>query len=153
MPDLLEIVAYRRDVLTQFLLVATVLAAFSASGLFGVAAAPTPTPAASRLRTFLFVMLTVASLIFIFATTLAALVLPSLGRITITKDPTPLPDLEALSRLVVLGVGLGCLALVVAIGGLGFMLSRLMGVFTATLAGLATLLLIACAAFLANALR
>src|SRR5439155_23371630 len=67
---------YKRAVLEQLLIVATIFGAFSVSGVIALLVAP----ARGRLRTYIFLALCVASLAFIFATALDAILLPGMHR-------------------------------------------------------------------------
>lgn len=128
---LLDILAYKREILTQLLLVATILGAFSMSGVVAILVGPNR----DNLHRFLFFILCIASLSFIFATALDAVLLPATARkanLTLTAE-----KIQALSGLcdgVVWAVILGAVSLVTAIGSFGFVFSRRMGILVATAA-------------------
>ena len=111
MAILLDILSYKREVLTQLLLVATILGAFSMSGVVALLVGPNR----DRLHRFLFVALCVASLAFIFATALDAVLLPATGRkANANLTPEKIQTLLILCDSVVCSVILGAVALVVA---------------------------------------
>jgi hypothetical protein len=136
---LLDFLSYKREVLTQMLLVATILGAFSMSGVVALLVGPHR----DRLHRFLFVTLCLASLAFIFATALDAILLPVTGRKTnASLPPQKLAGLLALGDVVIWSMIAGALALMVAMGGFGFAFSRRLGWLSAGAAALAVSLLI-----------
>ncbi|HAM70600.1 MAG TPA: hypothetical protein DCM86_03040 [Verrucomicrobiales bacterium] len=124
MASLLDILSYKREILTQLLLVATILGAFSMSGVVAILVGPSR----DRLHQFLFSMLCVASLTFIFATALDAVLLPATGRkANVNLAPERIRTLLTLCDMVVWTVIVGALSLVTAIAGFGFVFSRRLG--------------------------
>lgn len=123
--------AYKTRDPPQLLLVATILGAFSMSGVVAILVGPNR----DTLHRFLFFVLCIASLSFIFATALDAVLLPATARkanLNLTAD-----KIEALSSLcdgVVWAVILGAVALVTAIGSFGFVFSRRLGFLVAAAA-------------------
>lgn len=68
MEQLLDIMAYKREVLGQFLLVASILGAFAINGVIGLVTSA----ARGRLQAVVFGLLSFASLAFVFAAALDA---------------------------------------------------------------------------------
>jgi hypothetical protein len=124
MAQAMDVLSYKRDVLTQLLLVATILGAFAMSGVVAILVGPNR----DRLHRFLFCALCLASLAFIFATALDAVLLPATGRkANLLLPPERIQTLSGLCDGVVWAVIIGALALVTAIGGFGFAFSRRLG--------------------------
>jgi hypothetical protein len=113
-------------VLTQFLLVATILGAFAMSGVVALLVGPNR----DRLHRFLFAALCIASLAFIFATALDAVLLPASRRGVNERQPEAVAALLRLGDAVIWGVIVGALALVVAQAASGFAFSHGVGVLT-----------------------
>lgn len=136
-PDLTrlnDILDYKREALTQLLIVATIFGAFSISGAVALLASDVR----GRLRSFLFSALSVASLAFIFATSLDAIVLPATHRSPSARSVREVQGLQDLGDVVIWAVMIGALSLIVSIGGFGFAFSRRIGwlIFAAALATL-----------------
>ena len=124
MPQLLDILSYKREILTQLLLVATILGAFSMSGVVALLVGPNR----DRLHRVLFLGLCFASLSFIFATALDAVLLPATGRPANARlTPEKILELHRLCDIVVYAVIVGAFALLAAISGFGFAFSRRVG--------------------------
>src|SRR5579883_629902 len=121
MPQLLEMLAHKRELLTQILLVASILGAFSVSGLVALMVGE----ARAKLHRFLFLSLCIAALAFIFAMTIAAILLPVMSMTL--KTPGPVWTLLYLSQFVDLSMLIGYMALFAAVGGMGFTYSRRIG--------------------------
>jgi hypothetical protein len=134
---------YKRAVLEQLLIVATIFGAFSVSGVIALLVAPTR----DRLRTYIFLALCVASLAFIFATALDALLLPGMHRDPSGQTQREVRGLLDLGEAPIWGVLVGTLALIAALGGFGFAFSRRLGWIVLALS-LATLV-----AFVASAIH
>ncbi len=147
MDQLIETLAFRREALVNFLLVSTILGAFAMSGVFALLTAST----ASRLRSFLFLILTAASLLFVLATALAVIILPAMGRAG-SLVASQIQGLLSLYRVVMLSIVVGTFLLVSALGGLGFMVSRRVGIGTLLAAFVTCVAFAACAIYLSRTL-
>src|SRR5262245_29792505 len=126
MDDLDRLVAlldFKREVMNQVPLVSTLLAVLAMSGICVLLAAPER----SRLRSNLFVALTIATLLFIFATVLDAAILPGMKRAATERIAEQMRGSIDLSRVVVWSVLCGILFLMAAVSGLGFLYSRRTG--------------------------
>jgi hypothetical protein len=144
---LLDVLDYKREVMSQMLLVTTLLAVLAMSGVVAIIA----TPERGWLRSFLLATLVVSTLAFIFATVLDALMLPGMKRAI--RDAAQARALLDLSDGVIWGAILGTVSLLVGIGGLGFLFSRRLGI-VATGASMATAItFVVCAVRLAHILR
>ena len=138
MDQLLDILSYKRAMLTQLLLVATIFGAFSMSGVVALLVGPNR----DRLHRFLFVTLCLASLAFIFAASLDAVWLPASARKANSQlSPERLRALLDLGDYVVEAVVLGAFTLVAAVSGFGFAFSRRLGWVVAAL-GIASAVLL-----------
>jgi hypothetical protein len=133
-----DVIAYKHEVLAQFLLVATILGAFSMSGLIAVLTGNRR----DRLHSFLFVALALACMAFVFATALDAILLPMMRRRASNVQPEIAAGLLRLGDVVVWGVIAGTLALVAALAGCGFAFSRRLGVLLLAAAVLAVALFV-----------
>jgi amino acid transporter len=122
--DMSDVVAYKREVLVQFLLVATILGAFSMSGLVALLTGARR----DRLHSFLYATLALASLAFVFATALDAILLPVMRRRSSELEPEVAAGLLRLGDAVIWGVIVGTLALVGGLAVSGFVFSGRMGV-------------------------
>lgn len=123
MADFLDILAYKREMLAQLLFVATIFGAFSVSGVVALLVAERR----GHLVHFFFLMLVFASLAFILATALDAVMLPGMKKPEGALQAEQVAGLLSLSEMVVWAVLLGTFALVVAIAGFGFIFSRRIG--------------------------
>jgi hypothetical protein len=131
-----DLVDYKREALKQLLIVSTIFGAFSVSGVVALLTGELR----GRLRTFLFVALCIASLAFIFGTSLDAIMLPAMLRPASTRNADQAAGLLELGDAVFFAVMIGALALIVAIGGFGFAFSKRIG-WTIVCAAAATLVL------------
>lgn len=147
MDQLIETLAFRREALVNFLLVSTILGAFAMSGVFALLTVST----ASRLRSSLFLMLTAASLLFVLATALAVIILPAMSR-SGTLVASQIQGLLSLYRVVMLSIVIGTFLLVSALGGLGFMVCRRIGIGTLIAAIATCVAFAACAIYLSRTL-
>lgn len=148
-PDLQQLLSqlrFRHDALEQLVVVATVLAGFSISGALTLLTSHQT----RRLRAALFGTLTAAALAFTFATILAVILLPHMAR-TDWTSPASITGLLGLYRIHIYSVALGTVLLLVAIGGLGWLVSPRVGTITATLATL-TFVAFVLTAYLLNAI-
>lgn len=128
-----DVVAYKREALAQFLLVATILGAFSMSGLVALLTGARR----DRLHGFLFAALALASLAFVFATALDAVLLPVMRRRPSELEPEVAAGLLRLGDAVIWGVIVGALALLAGLSVSGFVFSRRLGVLVLVAAVLA----------------
>lgn len=144
---LLDVLDYKREVMSQMLLVTTLLAVLAMSGVAAIIAAPER----GRLRSFLLAVLIVSTLAFIFATVLDALMLPGMKR-TI-QNAAQARALLDLSDGVIWGAILGTVSLLVAIAGLGFLFSRRLGIVATVASSATAFVFVACALRLAHILR
>lgn len=135
MEALLDILQYKREALTQLLVVASIFGGFAVGGVMTFLG----TTDRGRLRSALFATLAIAALAFITATVLDALMLPGMFRGTY-RDTAALRGLLGLGDVVVWAVLVGSVALVGAVAGSGFLFSRWVGrvVLAATLATVTT---------------
>jgi hypothetical protein len=111
------------------LLVATIFGAFSVSGVIALLVADKR----GHLFHFFFLLLTFASLAFIFATALDAIMLPGMKKSDTAYQPEQLRGLLDLGEVVIWAVLLGTLALAVAIAAFGFAFSRATGLVVAAM--------------------
>ncbi len=122
MADIQNLLHFRGQALTQFVLVATIFGAFAMSGVIALLAGHER----ARLRSALFVLLSLASLIFVFATVLSVIILPFMGAGVVVSDKAA-RGLLFLYAIVVVSIILGTLLLVAGIAGVGFMVSKRVG--------------------------
>jgi hypothetical protein len=146
MPSVQELLHFRASALSQFLLVATIFGAFSMSGVIALLASHER----ARLRSALFILLALSSVAFVFATLLAVIILPIMGR--------DLPDHIAARMLTlyavdVVAIILGTILMSIALGLVGFMVSKRAGLFTLSATIIAGIVLAACVYMFAQALR
>ena len=139
------VVADKREVLSQLLIVASLLGAFSMSGAIALLVGHNR----DRLHRLLFGLLAGASLAFILATTLDAIILPAAGMVVQRQRPQEVSALLQLGDVVIWGVIAGALALLLALGCSGFTFSRGLGLLLASAAGLTLALFAICARHLA----
>ena len=148
MNQLIDILSYKREVLTQLLLVATIFGAFSMSGVVALLVAPER----GRLRSFMFLTLCGASLAFIFATILDALILPAAGRMATQSKERAVVGMLNLGDVVIWAVVIGASALATAIASFGFEFSRRMGFVVLLISAVTLLALVASFWYLADVL-
>jgi hypothetical protein len=146
--QLLDMMAYKREVLTQLLLVATIFGAFSVSGVVALLVADRR----NHLFHFFFLMLTFASLAFIFATALDAILLPGMKRTEAGYTADQVRGLMQLGDVVIWSVLVGTLALSIAIAGFGFVFGRTIGIIVLVMSTATVALFIASAIHLARVL-
>jgi hypothetical protein len=137
---------YKREVMSQMLLVTTLLAVLAMSGVAAIIAAPER----GRLRSFLMASLIVSTLAFIFATVLDAIMLPGMKRAVPTVAQAR--ALLDLSDAVIWGSILGTVSLLVGISGLGFLLSRRLGLVATAASVVMVAVFVGCAVRLAHIL-
>ncbi|MBK7406379.1 MAG: hypothetical protein IPJ41_17705 [Phycisphaerales bacterium] len=145
----LDLLEFKREEMSQLLLVGTLLAAIAMSGLLFLLAER----GRGRLRSTLLVAQAGATLLFLFGTILDALILPGMHRAATVMIPEQVPGFVGLTRLVVYSLLAGVLVLVGSIGALGFLSSRRVGIATATAAGLFVATFVACAIVLDGVMR
>lgn len=148
MPDIQGLLHFRGQALGQFVLVATIFGAFAMSGVIALIS----THEKARLRAALFVLLSLASLFFVFATVLSVMILPFMGAGMEVPDKAA-RGLLFLYAVVVVAIIAGTLLLLSGIAGVGFMISRRVGHCTLWSSVGITLLFLACVVHLASVLR
>jgi hypothetical protein len=148
MPNLQELLNFRGQALSQFVLVATILGAFSMSGVIALIA----THERARLRSSVFVLLAAASLAFILATLISVLILPFMTGHAALPDKS-IRGLLFLYSVVVFSIITGTLLLVAGLAGAGFMVSRRVGQWTVAAVIAATLIYIVCVVHLVSIFR
>lgn len=126
MQELLAALAFRREALGQFLLVATILGAFSMSGVVVLLGGHER----ARLRAWLFVLLSAASLAFIFSTLVSVIILPGMGHPEVFSTPGQVVSMMGLYRTAMWSLVGGALLLLGSLAGMGFMVSRRVGAIT-----------------------
>ena len=125
MPAIHNLIAFRGEALSQFLLVGTIFGAFAMSGVIALLSLQ----GSPRLRSFLFVSMALASLAFIFATLLSVLILPFMtGHVGVSD--TFAHSLNRMYGVVVISLVLGTTMLVIGTGGVGYIVSRRVGHIT-----------------------
>jgi hypothetical protein len=142
--QLVDRLSHSHEVLGQLLLVATIFGAFSISGVVALLVSTER----SRLRSFLFLMLSVSSLAFIFATSLDAVFLPAAKRPASLRDPDVVAGLLGLADVVIWSIIVGTAALMAAMGAFGFAYSRRLGYLVLVLTILTTAAFCASIAYL-----
>ncbi len=120
---LYDMLLFKRNALEQLVIVSTVFGAFSVGGLVALLVAPTR----DRLRSYLFVMLCIASLAFIFGTAVDAVILPGMHRSPDGLDAIQIRGLLDLGEVPIWSVLIGSFALIAAIAGFGFTFSKRLG--------------------------
>jgi hypothetical protein len=148
MVNLQDLLRFRGEALTQFILVATIFGAFSMSGVIALIASHEK----ARLRSALFILLALASLAFVFATLLSVLILPFMGS-NIQLNDQAVRGLLFLYALVVLTIVIGTVLLTAGIAGVGFMVSPRTGQCTLWSTIIASVAFLLCVFHLANILR
>jgi hypothetical protein len=143
-----DLIAFKRAFLTQLLFVASIFGAFSVGGVVALLV----NEKRDRLRNFLFASLCLASLAFIVAATLDAILLPAMGRAPPARTPAEAHALLGLSEVAIWSVMVGALLLMIAIGGFGFAFSRRLGWMIALVSALAVAGLVASALHLLRVL-
>jgi hypothetical protein len=149
MAKLLDIMAYKREILTQLLMVATIFGAFSVSGIVALLVADRK----GHLFHFFFLMLSLASLAFIFATALDAILLPGMKRDESAYTAEQVVGLLNLGDFVIWAILIGTLALGAAVAGFGFVFSRTIGLVVLAMSVVTIAAFVVSASYLAHALR
>ena len=120
-----ELLHFQGQALQQFVLVASIFGAFSMSGVIALIASHEK----ASLRSVLFVLLSFASLAFIFSTVVAVTIMPFMSEgVHVTDDSAR--GLLVLYRVAVLSILLGTMLLFAGLAGVGFMVSRRVGRWT-----------------------
>lgn len=148
MHDAQTLLHFRGQALTQFLLVATIFGAFAMGGVIALIA----NHEKQRLRSFLFVVLSVASIAFVLASALSVLVIP-FATSSMGLSDRATHGLNTLYRITIDTMMLGMALLAVGLGALGFMVSRRVGMWTLGASGVATVAFVFCAAYLSHILK
>lgn len=137
---ILEVLQFKREAMTQMLLVGPLMAGLAMGGLTLLLASQERSP----LRARLLVGLTASLLLFIFGAALAAVILPGMGHALAIRSVAQASGFVFLSQVVVLSLLLGSLVLAAALGFLGYCYSRAVGLATLTVAVLTTIVFAAC---------
>jgi len=146
--SLQDILHFRGVALTQFILVATIFGAFSMSGVIALIASHEK----ARLRSALFILLSLASLAFVFATLVSVLILPFMTSDWEQTDKA-VRGLLFLYAVVVSAIMLGTALLGAGVAGIGFMVSPRAGRITLWSTVGTALIFILCALYLRGILR
>jgi len=134
---LLDILGYKRQVLEQFLTVASIFGGFAVTGVIGLRAEAHR----DRVHSLAFGALAMASIAFIFATALDAIWLP-MSRLSRLRTVPALRTVLATGDAVIWANLLGAVGLLAAVGLFGFARSRRMGIFVLLLAVLAAVVFV-----------
>ncbi len=121
--QLVTALEFKREGISQLPIVSTLLAALAMGGVTALITSQER----GRLRAWLLVSLMVASLIFVFATVVGAMILPAMKRAGVHTSPAHNQALINLSRVVIWTLLGGILMLFGALGALGFIVSRRVG--------------------------
>ncbi|MFT3878992.1 MAG: hypothetical protein QM703_04950 [Gemmatales bacterium] len=114
---------FRRETLSQMLIAATIFGAFAIGGAVAILSSAHR----ERIFRYLLLMLSLSSLIYIFATCFDVILLTTLKNDQLKQQPAQLQQLLPLTHVVTYSVMLGTLVLVSAIAGFGFVFSRRLG--------------------------
>ena len=147
--ELVTILDFKRDEMSQMLLVSTLMAVVAISVVVVLVSGAER----GRLRSTLLVSLTASSLIFIFATMLDVCILPAMKHNLTHPVATQITGLLRLSHIVVVSLMLGSVVLFASLGSLGFVYSRRVGIWTASLAGVILAVFAVCLLMLDAAMR
>lgn len=147
--QLVDTLDFKREVMTQVPLVSTLLAGLAMSGVLVLISSHER----SRLRSWLLILLTISSLVFILTTVLDAAILPGMQRFGTRGNAGQIEGLLNLSEVVVWGLLFGIACLMGAICGLGFMYSRRVGLWALGAAGVLIGLFVACCFYLDAVMR
>ena len=128
--QLVTILDFKRDEMSQMLLVSTLMAVVAMSVVVVLVSGSER----GKLRSVLLVSLTASSLIFIFATMLDVCILPAMKHNATHPVATQISGLLRLAQVVVMSLMLGSIVLFASLGSLGFVYSRRVGVWTISLA-------------------
>jgi hypothetical protein len=127
MQHLLDLLHFRGQALGQFVLVASILCAFSMSGVVAMIAAHER----AKLRSAVFVLLVLASLSFILATLVSVMILPFMNE-HVQLTERAVRGLLFLYSVVVFAIILGTLLLSAGLAAAGYMVSVRVGRLTLT---------------------
>jgi hypothetical protein len=116
------VLSFKREVMVQAPIVSTLLAAIAMTGFVGVLALP----GSSKLKSRLLVAYGGSTLLLIFATVVAAMILPPM-KAAEGRSSAHVLGLITLSRAAVWSILTGILALIGSIGASGFLHSRRVG--------------------------
>ncbi len=148
MGDVQTLLHFRGQALTQFLLVATIFGAFAMGGVIALIAHHEK----QRLRSLLFIVLSLASIAFVLASAVSVLVIP-FATSSMTLSDKAAGGLMVLYRIAIDTMMVGMALLAAGLGALGFMVSRRAGVWTLCATVVATIVFIWCAAYLSHVLH
>ncbi|MFO0856054.1 MAG: hypothetical protein U0640_01710 [Phycisphaerales bacterium] len=148
MPNIQELLHFRGEALGQFVLISTIFGAFAMSGVIALLQSHEK----ARLRSFLFVVLSLASLAFIFSTLVSVTILPFMNEKWHVPDNAA-HTINNLYGVVVIAIILGTALLGVGVAGVGFMVSPRVGRITLWSTVVTAVLFIVCALVLRSALR
>lgn len=143
-----DLLHFRGQALTQFVLVATIFGAFAMSGVIALIARHER----ARLRSALFVLLSIASLAFVFATVLSVMILPFMNSGTPISEKA-MRGLLFLYSIVITAIVIGTALLAASLALMGFLVSRRVGVWTTAATALVTLVFGLCIVELVYMLR
>lgn len=146
---LADILQFKREVMNQVPVVSTLLAVLSMT----VAAVLVAAPERGKLRGYLLVTLTIATLLLIFGTILDAAIQPAMKRPATLESVRQMQALLNLSEVVVWSVLLGIGTLFASIGTMGFVYSRRAGSWVLVSAGLIALAFVLCCVYLDRMMR
>jgi hypothetical protein len=121
--QLVDILDFKVEVMNQMPLVSTLLAVLAMT----VVAVLLAGPERGRLRSYLLVALTGATLVFIFATVLNAMILPGMKAPVNRRVPGRIEGMLTLSNVVLYALLAGICVLFGAVGAFGFVHSRRVG--------------------------
>lgn len=138
--QLVDILQFKTEVMSQVPVVTTLLAGVAASCALVLAGGPER----SRLRGALLAVFTVSALVFVFATVLDASILPGMKRQGTLRSAGAIRGLLHLSSLVVYAILAGILLLNAGLACLGFLHSRRTGAAVAAAAGVIAAMMLAC---------
>ena len=143
-----ELLAFRLGALNQFVLVATIFGAFAMSGVVALISSSER----SRLREFLFILLTFASLAFMVATLIGTFLLPYASRTSTLSNSVT----KTMLGLYTLGVGsalIGTLLMAMSLAAMGFLISKKAGVLAIVGTMIGTVVFVGAVMQFASAMR
>lgn len=146
--QLVDILDFKREVMSQLIVVSTLLAVLAMS----VVAILFASPERTRLRSALLVVLTTSTLLLVFGTMLDAIIMPAMKRNATHSNAGQIRALLNLSELVVWSMLLGTAFLFASLGAYGFAYSRRVGICTLIAATLMTLVFVVSCVYLDRAM-
>lgn len=142
--QLVDVLEFKREVMTQLPTVSTLLAVMAMT----VVAALISVPERGRLRSSLMVALTTAAMLFVFATILDACIVPGMKRQATMRNAEQIKGLLRLGDVVVWTILIGIGVLFGSLGGIGFLHSKRTGVAILTTTGVIVAAFVACCFYL-----